>query len=156
MTIPDSKEEDPKPDLVHCIYCSASAKGSYTEKELEDILTVSRKNNLRSDVTGILLYFNGSIFQVLEGERPVVERVFDKISQDIRHAKVTKLIFESIEQRDFAHWTMGYPKVTAAELAGIPGLNDFYLYGKSYLELGEGRAKKLLAAFREGQWRVTI
>lgn len=41
-------------------------------------------------------------------------------------------------------------------LADIPGLNDFFARGRSYTELGEGRAKTLLSAFKEGAWRHSL
>lgn len=104
----------------------------------------------------MLLFQNGSFFQVLEGERTVVEALFEKIATDKRHARVTKVILEPIEERDFGEWTMGYPKISARELAEIPGLNDFFARARSYLELGEGRAKTLLAAFKAGTWRTSL
>lgn len=61
------------------------------------------------------------------------------------------MIEESIVERAFGLWTMGHAKVSAKELSEIPGLNDFFTSGKSYLELGEGRAKSLLEAFKEGR-----
>jgi len=51
---------------------------------------------------------------------------------------------------------MGFPRVTSKDLAEIPGLNDFFGQASSYLEIGEGRAKTLLAAFKEGQWRARL
>lgn len=51
---------------------------------------------------------------------------------------------------------MGYSKITTKELAEIPSLNDFFAKGMSYLELGEGRAKTLLGAFKEGKWRLSL
>jgi Sensors of blue-light using FAD len=92
----------------------------------------------------------------LEGDKAVVNTLFEKISKDKRHRKATKIILEPIEERSFADWTIGYPKLTSKELAKIPGLNDFYSHGNTYLELGEGRAKALLAAFKEGRWRTSI
>ncbi len=46
--------------------------------------------------------------------------------------------------------------ITKKELARIPGLNDFFAHGSSYMELGEGRAKTLLNAFKGGAWRRSI
>ncbi|MCG8429084.1 MAG: BLUF domain-containing protein [Chromatiales bacterium] len=143
-------------DLVHCIYCSASTNEALSSEELEVLLEESRKNNEALNVTGMLLYHAGSFFQVLEGERAVVEGIYDKITKDSRHADLIKLIVEPIEERAFAKWTMGYPRVSAADLATIPGLNDFFTKGGSFLELEEGRAKTLLAAFKEGQWRSSL
>ena len=143
-------------DLVHCIYCSASATTEFDPAGLQTLLDECRRNNAKLGITGMLLFQNGSFFQVLEGERTVVVALFEKIAADKRHTRVTKVILEPIEERAFGAWTMGYPRISARELAEIPGLNDFFTRGRSYLELGEGRAKTLLAAFKEGRWRTTL
>jgi hypothetical protein len=143
-------------NLVHCVYCSAAAKTPVSSAELESLLEECRLKNSNVDVTGILLYQNGSFFQVLEGEHGTVEALFQKIGLDKRHHQTKKIIFEDIPTRSFAAWTMGYPKITTQELASIPGLSDFFHRGTSYVELGEGRAKSLLAAFKDGKWRASI
>jgi hypothetical protein len=143
-------------ELVHCIYCSAAASGAASAAELSTILESARRNNARLEVSGILLYQDGAFFQVLEGEPTVIERLFNTISADPRHRRVTKIVLEAIADRSFAEWTMGYPKITRAELTSIPGLNDFFGRGHSLLELEEGRAKTLLSAFEEGRWRLSI
>jgi len=51
---------------------------------------------------------------------------------------------------------MGFPKVSSKELAEIPGLNDFFTRGDSYMTLGMGRARTLLEAFKQGRWRVSL
>ena len=142
-------------ELVHCIYCSASTT-DFTVSELNTLLDECRGKNAKVEVTGMLLYRDRTFFQVLEGDRPVVEALFEKIGKDKRHVRVTKVILEPIEQRTFAAWTMGYSEMTAKELADIPGLNDFFTRGMSYLELGESRAKTLLSAFKEGRWRSSL
>lgn len=143
-------------ELVHCLYCSASTVPDFGREELRALLDVCRANNAKLGITGMLLFRGGSFFQILEGDRAVVETLYEKIRKDKRHARVTKIIQEPIEERSFAEWTMGYSKISSKELATIPGLNDFFSQGKSYLELGEGRAKTLLAAFKEGKWRLTL
>lgn len=143
-------------ELVHCIYCSASTNDNLTDDELETILEQSRQNNARADITGVLLYHDGSFFQVLEGDRTAVAALFQKIAKDDRHTKVTKIVVEPIEERSFGEWSMGYPKVRLSDLANIPGLNDFFTQGNSFLDLEDGRAKTLLAAFKGGQWRTAL
>ena len=142
-------------DLWHCVYCSASAKET-SNAELVTLLEECRTKNAKNGLTGILLYHKRSFFQVLEGDRTAVEALFDKIEVDPRHNRVIKIISEPIAARAFAKWTMGYPNIGFKELAEIPALNDFFMRGRSYLELGEGRAKALLAAFQEGRWRVSL
>ena len=145
-----------KGNLMHCAYCSASTKTPLSSTELESLLAECRRNNSKADVTGLLLYQNGSFFQVLEGEHATVEALFHKISLDKRHHQTKKIIFEPIATRSFAAWTMGFPKITSKELATIPGLSDFFHHGTSYVELGEGRAKSLLGAFKDGKWRASL
>jgi hypothetical protein len=142
--------------LIQLIYCSAATKANVTAAELESILEVSRRNNEKIGITGILLYREGSFFQVLEGEKELVEALYEKIGLDKRHKKVRKILVEPIEHKGFSAWTMGYPKISSKELSQIPGLNDFFSRGKTYLELEEGNAKALLAAFKEGKWRSSI
>lgn len=143
-------------ELVQFIYCSASTKADFNPTELNTLLAECRVKNAKADVTGMLLYHDRTFFQVLEGDRDVVEPLFEKIGKDKRHDRITKILVEPIEDRAFAAWTMGYPKITAKELAGIAGLNDFFARGESYLELGEGRARILLGAFKEGKWRSSL
>ncbi|MFC6669292.1 BLUF domain-containing protein [Marinobacterium aestuariivivens] len=139
-------------ELIRCVYSSAANNPAMGETELESLLNISRRNNAELGITGMLLFHKGSFFQILEGERAKVEALYSKIELDDRHRRLTKIVVEPIVQRDFSHWSMGYPKVTAAELARIPGLNDFFSEGSSFLQLEEGRVKKLLAAFRDGRW----
>lgn len=139
-------------ELIHCIYCSTATKGHLSEEEVSEILEQSRDNNAQADITGILLYESGAFFQVLEGDRTVIEKLYIKIRRDKRHDRVTKLIFEPIEERAFGEWSMGYPKISKKDLEDIEGLNDFFASGSSFIELGEGRAKTLLNAFKKGSW----
>lgn len=143
-------------ELVHCVYCSVSNSGEFDPIKLMALLDKCRRNNAKCDVTGVLLYQHQSFFQVLEGDRKTVEHLFEKISADPRHKKVTKVILEPIPERAFGNWSMGYPRITLKELAEIPGLNDFFTLKNSYLDLGEGKAKTLLAAFKEGHWRARL
>jgi hypothetical protein len=143
-------------DLVHCIYCSASSQTEFGQLELRTLLNECRLKNAADDITGILLYLNGSFFQVLEGKSSAVEALFEKIASDKRHRRVTKVILEPIAERAFGAWTMGCPELSSSQLGQIPGLNDFFARGQSYVELDEGRAKILLTAFTEGRWRAAL
>lgn len=123
------------------------------KSEIVAILTHARTKNARLGVTGMLVHLDGSFFQVLEGAPDVLAELFATIAADPRHRSVVKLIEEPLEKRSFADWSMGYSEVTRSELASIPGLNDFFFERSSFDGLEPGRAKALLAAFREGKWR---
>jgi len=78
--------------------------------QLESILAVARKNNLPASVTGLLLFHEGSFFQVLEGPKDAVSRIFSAIERDTRHSGVIVLETKTGNARAFPNWAMGYVK----------------------------------------------
>lgn len=149
------ESEESEENLVHCIYASAATE-EFTPAELDELLSVARRNNNKLGITGMLLYEKGSFFQILEGASEAMEPLYQKISADKRHSRITKLIFEPIEARSFANWSMGHATVSINQLSEIEGLNDFFQSGKCFTELDDGRAKKLLRSFKEGRWRSAL
>jgi hypothetical protein len=101
----------------------------------------------------MLLCVESSFFQILEGEAEVLGPLYRTIAADPRHRALVKLIEEPIEKRSFANWSMGYADLSRADLAAVPGLNDFFQQRTTLGELEPGRARSLLDAFREGKWR---
>lgn len=141
--------------LIHLIYSSAATR-PFPDDELVELLAQSRAKNAQLGITGMLLYDSGSFFQVLEGPSEAVDQLYKTIAQDERHSKAVVIIREPISKRSFGEWTMGYSTISASELDEIVGLNDFFAENSSLTQVNSGRAKKLLAAFREGRWRSRV
>ena len=143
-------------ELIHCVYASAASADLETPQELSELLEAARNNNANLGLIGMLLYAEGSLFQALEGQADVVDALYAKIERDQRHAQVTLIIREPIPKRCFDAWTMGFYRVSREELAGMSGVNDFFGKDRALVSIDAGRAKKLLAAFREGRWRKKL
>lgn len=141
--------------LIHCIYASA-ATVPFPPESLQRLLSAARERNQSLNVSGILLYVEGSFFQVLEGEPANVDALYARIGADKRHAAVTLVVREPIEERAFGDWSMGYAKMTPKDLASIPGLNAFFSKRDFLLGIDAGRARAVLAAFASGRWRARI
>ncbi|BBM88016.1 BLUF domain-containing protein [Candidatus Uabimicrobium amorphum] len=78
-----------------------------SNEEIEQIGEVSQRNNSRENLTGMLVALGGMFFQVIEGDKDKVERLFDKICRDDRHNRVIMIrVEEDIEQRNFFAWGM--------------------------------------------------
>ncbi len=103
------------------LYCSRnviapSSIGGYNDRghavdmehELRSILSVARRRNQSDNITGALLFTASGFAQVLEGHRDVVERTFERIGADPRHADITVLAFTPTERRSFPDWAMGF------------------------------------------------
>lgn len=108
--------------MMRLVYVSA-AKRPFGEPELEDLLQVSRRNNARLGITGLLLYHDGNFMQALEGEPAVVERLEARIREDPRHHFFQRLATEDVAERMFADWAMAYRRYDAGILPA--GYSDF-------------------------------
>ncbi len=104
----------PHPLIFYLIYVS-SATDLYTNADFSDILSSSRFNNKLNNITGILLYHEGNILQVLEGDRETVMNLYDKIKLDSRHDNGMKMISGTSDERNFPDWLMGFKTLTGSE-----------------------------------------
>ena len=82
-----------------------------TDDELIDLLKVARRRNAEHDVTGVLLYCDGTFIQVLEGESDHLDLIFDSISKDIRHKNIIRLIEGKLDKKYFPDWNMGFAAI---------------------------------------------
>lgn len=141
--------------LIHLIYTSSATK-PFSEADLIELLMKSRAKNSRVGITGMLLYTESSFFQVLEGEADKVDELAQRITQDPRHTSFVTIIREPIAKRSFGEWTMGFASITPKEVEDIVGLNDFFAHAACFGQMNQGRAKKLLGAFKDGRWRSKV
>jgi hypothetical protein len=81
---------------------------SAMERDIRAIVATARERNKADNVTGALVFSASGFAQVLEGPRDVVERTFERIAADPRHADVTVLSFTPAERRSFPDWPMGF------------------------------------------------
>ena len=79
------------PSLIHLIYASVATQ-EFGAEQLTFLLQQSREPNVRASLTGMLLYSDGNFFQVLEGEPEEVDKLYEKLQQDKRHAQITLII----------------------------------------------------------------
>ena len=91
------------------IYVSSTTE-PISPTEIAKILEISRQNNARDEVTGLLIYHNQLFFQVLEGPQPQVQMCFDRINKDRRHGNPAIVWEDQAVQRAFPEWSMGYAK----------------------------------------------
>ncbi|MBL4678947.1 MAG: BLUF domain-containing protein [Mucilaginibacter sp.] len=78
------------------------------ENQLKDILHSSRIHNAALNLSGVLLYANGIFLQLLEGRDAVVDILYKRILADQRHTNIITLVDESIAEKKFERWWMGF------------------------------------------------
>jgi hypothetical protein len=136
--------------MQELIYASA-ARSLLDPLQLGKILEVSRRNNARLGVTGILLYHEGSFFQVLEGEPDTLSALYARIQQDPRHRNLVELRSSVVERPSFGAWSMGFVSLDPMLLRALPGRHA--LSSNGTLEREPAAILSLLDQFREGQFR---
>lgn len=96
-----------------------------SEEDISALLQKCRSNNSQKDITGMLIYFDGTFVQFLEGPEYNINELFAKISKDKRHQDVILLLDGKSEKREFSDWTMAYKKLSVSEVNKIEGLHNF-------------------------------
>lgn len=110
--------------MLYALVYLSSSRSRFSKHELDDILAVSRRNNTANGVTGMLLYRDGNLMQVLEGDKSVVRGLYDRIEQDPRHHGIIT-VWEAEEQhRQFPDWSMAFHNLADVETS-TPGFSRF-------------------------------
>ena len=109
--------------LIQSVYTSAAIQ-PMPKSKLYKILVDSRVSNKLVDVTGLLVYVDGTFLQLLEGEQEIVSNLLDKISKDPRHTDVKVVYKTGVERRTFNDWQMAYVIPSPKELATWAGLSN--------------------------------
>ncbi|MEI7456392.1 MAG: BLUF domain-containing protein [Nitrosomonadales bacterium] len=111
--------------LIHLIYVS-SACGMKSDAELELILESAVRHNAAQNITGMLLYANGSFMQVLEGDALAVDETYARVVSDSRHGNIFLLERDEIPARSFSQWHMGFRSLSTSYLNAHPAYADFF------------------------------
>lgn len=142
--------------LHQLVYISA-AEHDFTEKELQELLAKARENNAKLDISGMLLFHEGSFIQALEGEKSAVESLYNKIGQDDRHSETRVLFRGEVDERHFETWSMGFYRSNQSSSENLEGFHKFLKSGfKREAREDESLARKALLQFREGSWRQSV
>ena len=114
--------------LQQLVYQSKAAL-PFSAGQLEYLLGPWRAHNQSQHITGLLLYGDEDIIQVIEGPAANVHALFQTIAADARHYDVIILADGPVPERAFADWSMGFGTLDAPrrqQLAGYvgPGLSS--------------------------------
>jgi hypothetical protein len=134
-------------DKLYTLVYLSSATDALNDEELGNILEISRTNNFQIGVSGVLIYCDGNILQVLEGLEESVYKVFNKIKADPRHTNLITLQSRDISVRNFENWSMGYRTSNKAEFKQIEGYLNLQTQLKNNVNDGMNQVKTLLVDF---------
>ena len=91
---------------MHQLVYISTMRRPLATAELDGILDVSRRNNSRNGVTGLLLVGRNRFLQALEGPSASVLSTFDRIQRDERHFACVLISSRTVSERAFGDWSM--------------------------------------------------
>ena len=117
------------------IYASIATR-DFDDKELSALLATCVRNNAQLDITGLLLYSQGTFLQVLEGPDAAVDDIMARVTADPRHHQVDTLLRSDIKTRDFSQWHMGFRRVGKSDALALPRYAPFFENGFDVRQIG--------------------
>ena len=137
--------------MVFSLVYVSSATTLFSEADLADILRTSRERNAAVGVTGALLYSDGNLMQVLEGDETVVRALYGRISRDPRHTGLITVLEGHQDTRQFADWSMAGRDLQPTPLAAAEGYSDFLNTPFTAAEFGPRptACQQLLTSFKQ-------
>lgn len=132
--------------IYQLVYCS-SAKEVFSREQLLELARKANQFNQTVGVTGMLLHYDGSFIQVLEGEESEVLSLYEKIARDKRHTNAIIVYRKTIPEREFSEWGMAAVEFSrsqhreAMSLLSLPETTEFQ-------NIEGSKVKKLLLAMR--------
>ncbi len=106
---------------MYFLIYSSYAMVQFNHEQLESLLIKSREKNLKTGISGMLLFLEGKFIQYLEGDEVEVKTLYNKIYNDKRHKSVVVLKEGTAESRLFTDWAMAFGGVTPEEIAANKG-----------------------------------
>ena len=100
---------------IYSLTYVSSVSGMYKKDIFRDIALNSHAYNSSHGITGMLLVFNETVMQFLEGPKDEVVALYDKIENDRRHKGPIVVSTRTMDAREFPHWSMGYKERPNAE-----------------------------------------
>jgi hypothetical protein len=136
--------------LLSLVYSSTAVR-DVDDAMLKEILNTAREKNSQSNITGMLLYRDGTFLQALEGEPDAVDALYARIARDSRHTNITVIHRGQIYARSFTQWAMGFNTISDEDLKRLPGYSNILGSAEDFAGLvaRPGQASVLLEAFKD-------
>ncbi|XPF95003.1 BLUF domain-containing protein [Colwellia sp. RE-S-Sl-9] len=137
--------------MFELLYTSLAPTG-FSEDELIGILEKARIKNNKLGITGMLIYHDREIMQILEGDKSTVLNLFQTIFEDSRHTCVDVFYKGEIKERSFSDWSMAFKSLDEQTIKlitdGYQGL-DKNSSPINMLKSSNNRGKKTFISLRE-------
>ena len=102
----------------------------FGEADFDELLSQARERNESLEITGKLIYCEGTFIQVLDGSEKNVMDVYASIKTDKRLIATKVVTTGTVEQRYFKDWDMDFDQISLAtinelEKCTLPNVTEY-------------------------------
>lgn len=137
--------------MFELLYTSVATQ-ALSELELINLLEKAREKNQSLGITGMLIYHDREIMQILEGEESTVKALFQAIYKDNRHTSADIFYQGKIQSRAFSGWSMAFKHLDEETIKAMETGYEELDKKKSPVSMikdNPNRGKKIFLALRE-------
>ncbi|MGM0933158.1 MAG: BLUF domain-containing protein [Bacteroidota bacterium] len=124
--------------MRYAISYVSTANIDLQQQGVNDIMNETNIYNKGQEITGILLYNERSFFQLIEGEKEIIQPLYEKIIKDSRHQDIIKFLEKPVFRPAFDGYLTDF--ITDSNKFD-PALLKDYLH---YIEVLEPESQKSL------------
>ena len=104
----DYKKSFYRDGLFYEVSYRSIAMENINEEDIATIISKARILNKKNGVTGSLIFHNNFFFQLIEGPKKNILRLYENIKRDTRHSDVKTIWNGPKPKRDFDHWSLAF------------------------------------------------
>lgn len=134
--------------ITSLVYVS-QARRRLTSYELDEIVVDASAHNCMRDVTGVLLYDDGTFLQYLEGPESGIESIYERIKRATRHTIVAELHHGYASRRYFHRWYMACRKATPGSIVELGAARWEHTLAKTLADVSPPDGVRTLTDFWE-------
>ncbi len=94
--------------MNYSILYLSSARADLSREDIDEIMDISYKHNTLLDISGFLVYHEGTFLQLLEGDEINVKMIYDRVCLDDRHKQMIPILNQETEARFFNLYHSGF------------------------------------------------
>lgn len=110
--------------MFRLIYRSVTHE-EMSPEAISELVNHARRRNGLDRITGLLLYHDRQVFQVLEGDEAAVRACYARVKSDPRHGQIVTISEKPATTRAFSKWFLGYKDPSRLPLMARAGALTF-------------------------------
>ena len=139
--------------LIRCVLTSST----WQQMDRQSFIALSQRNRrYRADkgITGLMLYEDGNVFQILEGTAEAIDNACRHIHHDYVYKNVLKLSQRQVSRREFHGLRAAYGICGREAFTCVDSNQPYFLGMEEFKALKSSHLHGLLKQFLAGKWRL--